>query len=128
MKELTINDFIDLNGSAISQSEINHFTEAEINDSLINGQCFRDNTYRVLNGLIKKQNDYITVENCKEFCSVYKYSFAGVENSNQCFCGQNAPKQLLPDSECNKKCAGNDSEICGGQWALNVYSVSTAGN
>ena len=123
-----LNNFIALNASEISQTDINDFNKVEIIDPLPTGQCFRDNAYRVLNGLIKKQNNFVTVDNCKEFCSVYQYNFAGVENSNQCFCGQNAPTQLLPDSECDKKCAGNDTEICGGKWAINVYPVLKTGN
>ena len=95
---------------------------------MINGQCFKDNKNRVLNGLIKKRNNHITIENCKEFCQIYGYAFAGVQNSKKCFCGQFAPTHLLPESKCNKKCTGNQTQTCGGKWAINVYALSKQGS
>ena len=93
-----------------------------------NGECFRDNSYRLLNGLIRKRNDFITVENCIEFCSVYGNAFAGVENGDECFCGQNAPsEEPISDSECNHKCSGDRTQNCGGNWAINIYSIPKAG-
>ena len=92
------------------------------------GECFRDNSHRLLNGLIRKRNDFITVENCIEFCSYYGYAFAGVENEDECFCGQNTPsEEPISDSECNNKCSGDRTQICGGNWAINIYSISKAG-
>ena len=97
-------------------------------DFVYNGECFRDNWNRLLNGLIRKQNDFITIENCIEFCSVYGYAFAGVENEKECFCGQNAPTaDPLPNSNCNEKCRGDQTQICGGNWAINIYSIPKAG-
>lgn len=29
----------------------------------------------------------------------------------------------MPDSECDSKCSGDQTQICGGNWAINVYSV-----
>ena len=57
-------------------------------------------------------------------CSIYDFAFAGVERKDQCFCGHNAPTQYpMPDSKCNSKCIGDQKQICGGNWAINVYSV-----
>ena len=88
------------------------------------GQCFRDSSIRLLNGLIRKRNNFITIENCIEFCSVYGYAFAGVESEDECYCGHNAPTEdPLTDSECDHKCSGDQSQICGGHWSMNIYSV-----
>ena len=99
------------------------------NESLLNGQCFRDTQNRILNGLIKKSNNFITIENCKEFCFIYGYTFAGVQNSNQCFCGHTRPTTIMsiPNSECMRKCTGDKSQSCGGYWAMNVYAVTESG-
>ena len=64
----------------------------------------------------------MTIEKCIEFCSNDGYAFAGVESEDQCFCGNNAPSQNpLPDSECNSKCSGDQTQICGGHWKINIY-------
>ena len=73
---------------------------------------------------MKFENDINTIQNCIQFCSVYDFAFAGVEREDQCFCGHNAPTQYpMPDSECDSKCSGDQTQICGGNWAINVYSV-----
>ena len=96
---------------------------------MLDGQCFRDNSNRILNGLVRKRNSYITVDNCIQFCAYYGYAFAGVESENQCYCGQTAPTaDPLPNSECNKQCSGDKSQKCGGDWSINVYSVTELGN
>lgn len=77
--------------------------------------------------MIKKRNNYVTVENCKEFCSYYNFAYAGVENGNECFCGQTLPTKSIPVSECDKKCKGDNTQTCGGGWAINVYAISKKG-
>ena len=95
---------------------------------MLNGQCFRDNPNRILNG-INKRNNFLTIENCKEFCFIYGYAFAGVQDSKQCFCGNIQPSMMMsiPNSECTKKCSGDNSQTCGGAWAMNVYAVTDLG-
>ena len=94
---------------------------------VLNGECFRDSHNRVLNGFIRKFNDHVTVHNCKEFCLNFGYAFAGVENARECFCGQTPPTELIQDSECDRECKGDNTQICGGSWALNVYSLIQPG-
>ena len=66
----------------------------------------------------------MTIEKCLEFCSNGGYAFAGVESEYECFCGNNAPSQNpIDDSECNSKCSGDSTQICGGSWKINIYSV-----
>ena len=98
-----------------------------------NGQCFRDSgdENRIL-GEANERNKLNTIQNCISFCFLYDFSYAGVGNEDQCFCGKNPPTQdPISDSECNSKCPGDQTKICGGDLAINVYSVpaaSTSGN
>lgn len=95
--------------------------------SELSGQCFRDNSNRVLNGT-REVNKFVTIESCIEFCSINGFAYAGVESEDQCFCGDNAPTQYpIPDSECNWKCKGNQTQTCGGHWAINVYAIPKTG-
>ena len=70
----------------------------------------------------------MTIENCIQFCSNDGYAFAGVENGDRCFCGNNPPSQNpIPDSECDMKCSGDQTRPCGGYWEINIYSVEKTG-
>ena len=86
---------------------------------------------RILGGA-NERNKLNTIQNCIAFCSLNDFSYAGVENEDQCYCGKNAPTQdPISDSECDSKCPGDQTKICGGDFAINVYSVpaaSTTGN
>ena len=91
------------------------------------GQCFKDHKNLVLNGLIRKENALVTIENCQEFCVYYGYAFAGVKNSKRCLCGDMAPTKFVSSSKCNKPCLGNSTQKCGGKLAINVFAVSKLG-
>ena len=64
----------------------------------------------------------MTVEKCKELCLNGGFAYAGIQYSRQCFCGDTAP--IITATNCNMKCDGNRDQICGGYWAMNVYSTS----
>ncbi|KAG4437963.1 hypothetical protein IFR05_006544 [Cadophora sp. M221] len=75
----------------------------------------------------------MTVDLCTAACQNGGYLLAGVEYSQQCWCGNSfanggtvAP--TTPDglSGCNMLCAGNLSEYCGGGNRLNVYNFNNA--
>ncbi|KAG4411385.1 hypothetical protein IFR04_015473 [Cadophora malorum] len=75
----------------------------------------------------------MTVDLCTAACQNGNYLLAGVEYSQQCWCGNSfanggtlAP--TTPDglSGCNMLCAGNLSEYCGGGNRLNVYNFNNA--
>ena len=86
---------------------------------------------RILGGNYQR-NELNTIQNCITFCSLNDFSYAGVESEDQCFCGNDSPIQdPISDSECDAKCPGDRTKICGGDWAINVYSVPatpTSGN
>ena len=53
-------------------------------------------------------------------------------SSTQCFCGNRRQKpnadDLRPETECNSKCSGNKTQICGGDWRNSIYKIELPGN
>ena len=66
-----------------------------------------------------------TPEFCKSLCAEKGFAYAGVENSFECYCGNDEPKDEYKkdQSECNKPCTGDKSLKCGGVWRINVYKT-----
>ena len=90
--------------------------------SVWNGQCVVDSRHRVLPSYLGVANDR-TPENCLLLCMEKKYKFAGVQNGNECWCGNSAPKSTTSGAECNYRCFPDTSQTCGGAWRMNVYST-----
>jgi len=87
--------------------------------TLKDGDCFKDyHPNRVLSGAGFGDNA-MTHERCNKFCQGFAY--AGVQYSSQCYCGNDLPTETA--TNCNMKCAGNKNQICGGSWAMNVFST-----
>ena len=91
----------------------------------LNGECFVDSRDRILpiQTQFQSKNDRnMTIEECKDRCFVDNdYLYAGVQNKNQCFCGNNKPYSFASQSQCNQLCSGDSSQICGGHWRMNIY-------
>ncbi|KAH7367698.1 WSC domain-containing protein [Plectosphaerella cucumerina] len=67
-------------------------------------------------------------DKCVEHCSKRGYSMAGTEWSRECWCGnvfRNARR--LPEVQCDSLCDGDSKDVCGGDWALTVYSRDGTG-
>ncbi|RNJ56516.1 hypothetical protein D7B24_007121 [Verticillium nonalfalfae] len=86
--------------------------------------CFNDNPQRTLDC---DPRDYyagnMSNEKCVAYCDSKGFKLAGTEYHRECWCGnvfQNAKR--LPDMQCRMVCDGNPAELCGGSWALTVYS------
>merc|ERR1739848_124100 len=62
----------------------------------------------------------MTANFCNYLCQDYKY--LGVQNGNECWCG-NSDINFLPanDYECRSPCGGDQNEICGGSWRMTIY-------
>ncbi|KAF2478258.1 WSC-domain-containing protein [Lindgomyces ingoldianus] len=67
----------------------------------------------------------MTVKVCATYCSGYMYF--GVENGQECYCGNAIPVMSLPvtDNQCNIPCADHVLEICGGSNRLGVYQLAS---
>ncbi|TGO59046.1 hypothetical protein BOTNAR_0170g00230 [Botryotinia narcissicola] len=65
----------------------------------------------------------LTIEACLQACKEGGYAFAGVEYSQECYCGVvlgNATAKV-DESNCQMTCNGNTTELCGGAANLYLY-------
>ncbi|XP_052286519.1 uncharacterized protein LOC127882104 isoform X2 [Dreissena polymorpha] len=84
--------------------------------------CYRDlvtKNNRVFPTRLQYSNSN-TPEECASRCSQYRY--AGVEFEDECFCGDMLIASQRPESECNDKCPGDKSKICGDGNRISVYT------
>lgn len=66
----------------------------------------------------------LSVSGCEWACLDQGWSFAGLKSGNECWCSNYVTGGLTFDeNECNVPCAGNTSEICGGEDSLNIFQV-----
>uniref|UniRef100_A0A1I8H0H5 WSC domain-containing protein n=1 Tax=Macrostomum lignano TaxID=282301 RepID=A0A1I8H0H5_9PLAT len=66
----------------------------------------------------------ITPRKCALYCKSKKYLYAGVQNSNECFCGKSFGQHgKVPDNECDKRCSGDKQQNCGSGWRNQIYST-----
>ncbi|CAB4488779.1 WSC-domain-containing protein [Rhizophagus irregularis] len=89
--------------------------------------CIRDDSFcgkRVL-GNSCLSSESMTVDECIDHCHKDNYKYAGLEARTQCFCGNSydSINRLLGSEHCRASCPGNNSQICGGIWALSIYEV-----
>jgi len=85
--------------------------------------CYKDSPKRIL-PYAHIQKKEMTIDMCKEHCFVKnKYKYAGVQATQHCLCGNDAPDaSLIRDpKECNHRCSGDKTQICGGPWRMNIY-------
>jgi hypothetical protein len=93
--------------------------------------CFHEPaTGRLLPGPAYANTTGMTVESCVNFCASKspQQTYAGVEYSQECYCGTSLPAGSKPvsDSSCSMICKGNPKEFCGGSSLLNVYMFNPA--
>ncbi|KAJ7583869.1 hypothetical protein C8J56DRAFT_1054387 [Mycena floridula] len=68
-----------------------------------------------------------TVESCIASCSAQNFTVAGLEFSDECYCGNRLINgaALANPTSCNMGCAGASTEACGGPGRLSVYSTTS---
>jgi len=88
----------------------------------VTGECYLDDWTRIYNYSQDLGSDN-TPENCRNHCSASEFAYAGVQYRTECFCGNDAPphNRLRDATECNAECPGDDSQMCGGTWRMNIY-------
>src|SRR5581483_7653044 len=89
--------------------------------------CIKDNQYcgkRVLNGACYSANNN-NVDECINYCAKGNFKYAGLEAGAQCFCGNDFDGlgSRIGLDHCSSSCFGNNSQICGGSWALSIHNV-----
>lgn len=91
--------------------------------------CYRDEKeFRLLSGYFINFKSTNTPDKCVQLCLQSGFPYAGVQYSSECFCGSELPTDAvkLADSSCNMKCSGDQHEICGGYYAINIYETGIA--
>jgi glucan endo-1,3-alpha-glucosidase len=88
---------------------------------------------RVLTGSITGNIGNMTPASCIAMCDGQGYGLAGVENGNECHCGNTVNYMLgVRDVECGGgraiggngqgvACTGDNTQGCGGSWRIMVY-------
>ena len=80
--------------------------------------CFVDSAERALPDRIVSEAD-MTAAKCAANCDGYAYF--GTQWSSECYCGNTAPTETAPESDCNMQCSGDATELCGAGMRLSVY-------
>ncbi|KAF2005544.1 WSC domain protein [Amniculicola lignicola CBS 123094] len=74
-------------------------------------------------------SDDMTVEKCVDYCSSQGYTFAGLEYSKECYCGNSLAPSRAPKlgifGGCTMDCAGNSTQFCGAGLQLSIYHACT---
>ncbi len=90
--------------------------------------CYRDGgdpdglTGRDLDGYMFVSKHGMTPRLCISICRKRGFAYAGLQYSTQCFCGNRYGKYGRA-ANCNMRCSGDKSKVCGGEWANSVYST-----
>ena len=88
------------------------------------GECVKDSRERLLPTPLKVPS--LTPDKCIEACQENGlFSFAGVQNGRECWCGKVAPPEdrIVSMQECKHNCQGNSSIKCGGWWRMGVFKL-----
>ncbi|KAK4195416.1 WSC domain-containing protein [Triangularia verruculosa] len=88
--------------------------------------CFSDSSSpRVLPHRVTSITGGLTRGKCTAACKEAGFSYAGVEFSTECYCGNPKPSSslLVADDQCNMPCAGNSGEMCGAAWRIEVFET-----
>ena len=87
--------------------------------------CYTDQPYSRTLANVGSYTGGLTVENCLASCQASGYSYGGVEYGNECHCGNSFDNGggPAPDGSagCSFACAGDSTEICGGNQRLSMY-------
>lgn len=89
--------------------------------------CVSDTPQRTLNAYAYTGED-MTVSACVATCNSKGFTYAGLEYSRECYCGNqfvNGGGDPLPASSCDMTCPTDGNE-CGGPLALTVYKKTTS--
>ncbi len=61
-------------------------------------------------------------QTCIEYCSGQGYYYAGTQWGSECWCGaEDSAYDTYGPGTCDYPCSGDDSQICGGYYAMSVY-------
>lgn len=86
--------------------------------------CYIDPPGRAMAGAPGSPSSSMTPQRCIATCIANGFKVAGLEYSEECFCGNalNNAASKTAESECNMPCAGDSSQLCGAGNRLSLYS------
>ncbi|CAM1505383.1 Fc.00g110200.m01.CDS01 [Cosmosporella sp. VM-42] len=88
--------------------------------------CFQDTgTVPALMYRSSANNQQMTVEKCVAECKGNGFRYAGLKYYGVCYCGTTVNGPQTDDSQCNLPCSGDNTETCGGNDQLSVWSDPT---
>jgi iron transport multicopper oxidase len=94
--------------------------------------CALDGDARVFAGASVYKPDNNTPAVCVDLCAREGYPLAGVEYSDECWCGSGYANNTAPtavsSSECSMACAGDPHQTCGGSYRIQIYSMPSSGS
>ena len=67
----------------------------------------------------------MTIEMCLSICKSRNFKYAGLEWQIECHCDNEFQSSLqwAWSRKCDDRCAGDANQICGGSYALSLWSV-----
>ncbi|KAK3338131.1 hypothetical protein B0H65DRAFT_477881 [Neurospora tetraspora] len=66
----------------------------------------------------------LTIPKCKNSCYRRAYTFAGLQEGNQCWCGSYVGGEWTSNqTDCNVPCTGDKNSFCGGKGLLNIFEA-----
>ena len=105
------------------EENVNNFWPI-LDNGFQSGNCYEDNIKRIL----PDRMHVFPMTNQKLVCisACVGYRYAGVQYGSECWCGNELPNRTYfrPKEQCKKQCPGAKSEICGGEWRMNIYSAA----
>ena len=82
--------------------------------------CIADTTSRAMNQTWTTSSTMTTVK-CADIAKAAGKRYFGLQNGNQCFISDTLAF-LRTSTGCTKECAGDRTSVCGGSWAISLYS------
>ena len=65
-----------------------------------------------------------TPEKCETTCRDASYMYFGLQTGTECFCGSTlAHQEKKAESDCDIKCSGDNSKICGGSLRQSLFKI-----
>lgn len=87
--------------------------------------CFKNKIGKQLQHYLGGSNS-LTTKSCFDWCtkSGKTFTYFGMSEGKQCFCGTSFDPTPAPYSDCGYLCKGRDGDLCGGNFRTLVFKVT----
>ncbi|XP_033102142.1 WSC domain-containing protein 2-like [Anneissia japonica] len=82
---------------------------------------------RALRDSFSSDSRRMTIPRCLRQCYTKGFRYAGLEFRSECYCGNILFQKKANESLCHLKCAGDESQFCGGIAFVSIYEIVTGG-